>query len=96
MHIAYMIKTFKNKQLSALWAGKRTKIDSKFHRRITIRLDVLDAAVDIKELNLPGYDFHSLKGFQPTRYTIHVNGPWCITFEFENGNAYRVDFEQYH
>jgi proteic killer suppression protein len=25
-----------------------------------------------------------------------VNGPWCITFEFENGDAYRVDFEQYH
>lgn len=30
------------------------------------------------------------------RYSIHVNGPWCITFEFENGSAYRVDFEQYH
>jgi proteic killer suppression protein len=25
-----------------------------------------------------------------------VNGPWCITFEFEDGDAYRVDFEQYH
>ena len=21
---------------------------------------------------------------------------WCITFEFEGGHAYRVDFEQYH
>jgi proteic killer suppression protein len=27
---------------------------------------------------------------------VHVNGPWCITFEFEGGDAYRVDFEQYH
>jgi proteic killer suppression protein len=25
-----------------------------------------------------------------------VNGPWCITFEFEGGDAFRVDFEQYH
>jgi proteic killer suppression protein len=25
-----------------------------------------------------------------------VNGPWCNTFEFENGNAVRVDLEQYH
>ncbi|MCS3764403.1 plasmid maintenance system killer protein [Bradyrhizobium centrosematis] len=25
-----------------------------------------------------------------------MNGPWCITFEFEDGDAYRVDFEQYH
>jgi toxin HigB-1 len=32
----------------------------------------------------------------PQRYTIHINGPWCITFEFENGSAKRVDLEQYH
>jgi proteic killer suppression protein len=25
-----------------------------------------------------------------------VNGPWCITFEFEDGDACRIDFEQYH
>jgi plasmid maintenance system killer protein len=30
------------------------------------------------------------------RYTVHVNGPWCITFEFDDGDALRVDFEQYH
>jgi len=35
-----------------------------------------------------------LKGVK--RYTIHVNGPWCITFEFQDGDAYRVDLKQYH
>lgn len=39
---------------------------------------------------------HSLQGYNPKHYTVHVNGPWCITFEFEGGNAYQVDFEQYH
>jgi toxin HigB-1 len=48
------------------------------------------------EMNLPGFDFHALKGFSPTRYTIHVNGPWCITFEFDATDARRVNFEQYH
>lgn len=33
---------------------------------------------------------------EPTRYSVHVNEPWCITFEFEDGDACRVDFEQYH
>jgi proteic killer suppression protein len=28
--------------------------------------------------------------------TVHVNGPWCITFEFVDGDADRVDYEQYH
>jgi len=32
----------------------------------------------------------------PKRYSIHVNGPWCITFEWEEGEALRVDLEQYH
>jgi proteic killer suppression protein len=27
---------------------------------------------------------------------VHINGPWCITFEFEEGDALRVDLEQYH
>jgi proteic killer suppression protein len=48
------------------------------------------------ELAVPGFDFHGLKGFVPTRYTIHVNGPSCITFEWESGDAWRVDLEQYH
>ena len=56
----------------------------------------LDAAERLDELKLPGFDFHKLKGFKPTRYTIHVNGPWCITFEFSAGDAWLVDFEQYH
>ena len=30
------------------------------------------------------------------RYSIHVNGPWCITLEFWDGDAYAVDLEQYH
>jgi toxin HigB-1 len=27
-----------------------------------------------------GFDFHALRG-TPRRYSIHVNGPWGITFE---------------
>src|SRR5437763_15115631 len=66
------------------------------HRRIFARLDRLDVAVRPEEMNVPGFDFHSLHGFDPKRYSVHVNGPWCITFEFEDGDACRVDFEQYH
>jgi toxin HigB-1 len=46
-------------------------------------------------MNMLGFDFRRRHG-KPVRYSVHVNGPWCITFEFENGDAYRVDYEQYH
>jgi hypothetical protein len=41
-------------------------------------------------------DCYPLRGFKPTRYSVHVNGPWCITFEFEDGDASRIAFEQCH
>jgi len=91
-----MIRTFKSKALADLWAGKASRIDARMHRRILARLDRLNVAARPEEMNLPGFDFHALKGFKPARYTVHVNGPWCITFEFKDGDALKVDFEQYH
>jgi proteic killer suppression protein len=92
-----MLKTFKSKGLAELWqTGKAAKIDSKMHKRILRRLDALNAAKSPEDMNVPGFDFHELRGFNPKRYTVHVNGPWCITFALENGDAIAVDFEQYH
>jgi toxin HigB-1 len=92
-----MIASFKSKPLSDLWSdGRTSKIDKRLQQRILLRLDRLDACSAPAEMNLPGFDFHALKGFTPTRYTVHVNGPWCITFEFVEGDAVRVDLEQYH
>jgi proteic killer suppression protein len=92
-----VISTFRSKGLSELWSkGTTAKIDSKLHRRILVRLDALDAAERPEDVNIPGFDFHALRGFEPTRYTIHVNGPWCVTFEFDGRDATQVDLEQYH
>ncbi|MSO66486.1 MAG: plasmid maintenance system killer [Pseudolabrys sp.] len=92
-----MIATFRSKALADLWAkGRTAKIDVKMRQRILIRLDRLNAATAPAQMNLPGFDYHALKGFVPTRYSVHVNGPWCITFESDSGDALRVDFEQYH
>ena len=65
-------------------------------KRILVRLDVLDKALRLEDLNVPGLGFHRLQGFAPPRYTVHVNGPWCVTFEWDAGDAVKVDFEQYH
>jgi len=92
-----MIASFKSKPLELLWtAGRSARIDRRIQARILRRLDALEAAIIAEDMNLPGFDFHALHGFDPTRYSVHVNGPWCITFEFREGDVYRVDFEQYH
>jgi proteic killer suppression protein len=92
-----MIRSFRHKGLADLWSkGSTGKINAKLHARIVMRLDALDAARAPGQMNIAGFDFHALKGFKPVRYTVHVNGPWCITFEFDGPDATRVDFEQYH
>lgn len=92
-----MIRSFRSKALADLWEkGRSAKIDARMSERILRRLDRLDVAVKPEEMNLPGFDFHALRGFRPTRYSVHVNGPWCVTFEFEGDDAFLVDFEQYH
>ncbi|MEZ0260282.1 MAG: type II toxin-antitoxin system RelE/ParE family toxin [Alphaproteobacteria bacterium] len=92
-----MIVSFKNKGLREIFeSGTTNRIDARLHERILRRLSAMDAAEHVENLNVPGYDLHPLRGFKPKRYTIHVNGPWCITFQFENGKATAVDFENYH
>ena len=58
-------------------------------------LEVLDLARSPHAMNLPGWDFHALKG-KPKRYSVHVNGNWCITWEWQEPDAVAVDYEDYH
>jgi proteic killer suppression protein len=92
-----VIRTFKHKGLAELWErGFSRRIDARLRERIFERLDALDTAAAPEEMNLPGFDFHGLSGFSPRRYTVHVNGPWCVTFAFDGMDAVLVDLEQYH
>ena len=92
-----MIRTFRNKHLAELFATfASARLDAKLHKRILRRLVFLNQATRPEDMNIPGFNFHPLKGFDPIRYTVHVNGPWCVTFAFKDGDAFDVDFEQYH
>ena len=96
-YIARVIKTFKLKALAELWSeGQARRIDQRLQGRILRLLDRLDQAARPQDMDFAGTQFHALRGFKPTRYTVHVNGPWCITFEFADGHAYEVNLEQYH
>ena len=91
-----MILNFRHKGLGDLFErGRSRRVNAGLHARCLRRLDALDQAESLQELNLPGFDFHPLQA-KPQRYSIHVNGPWCITFEWKDGEAIRVDLERYH
>jgi proteic killer suppression protein len=92
-----MIRSFRSRALKLLWERNNpARLDARLADRILRRLDVLNEATSPEEMHLPGFDFHRLQGDRAGTYTVHVNGPWCITFEWDGADAIRVDLEQYH
>jgi toxin HigB-1 len=90
------IASFRSKGLRELFErGRTAKIGTRFQERATELLDLIEAAADLADFAGVA-DFHPLKGDRAGRYSMHVNGNWCITFKFENGDAYDLNFEDYH
>lgn len=91
-----MIGSFRSRALKSLWdKGETAKIAADLRSRIVRRLDALNAALSLEGLKLPGLDFHKLHG-KPVRYSVHVNGPLCITFGWDGEDAVGIDLENYH
>lgn len=91
-----MIKSFTHKGLRELFeTGKSARIRPELLERAKRRLDAIATAKTPEALNVPGFDFHPLMG-KPKRYSVHINGPWCITFEWQGEDAAKVNLENYH
>jgi proteic killer suppression protein len=92
-----MIKSFKHKGLEAFYASGSTKgIQAKHAKKLRMQLAALDTAQLIEDLDIPGYRLHQLKGSLKGLWSITVNANWRITFEFADGNAFIVKYEDYH
>ena len=92
-----MIKSFKHKGLERFFLSGITKgIQATHAKKLRLRLAALDTASDIEDMRVPGYGLHPLKGNRKETWSISVSGNWRITFEFYDGNAYIVNYEDYH
>jgi len=92
-----MIKSFKHKGLRKFFeTGSTAGIQAKHSRRLRIQLAALDTAQIIDDLNLPGFRLHPLKRARDGVWSISVSGNWRVTFEFIDGNAFLLDYEDYH
>jgi toxin HigB-1 len=92
-----MIKTFKHKGLKKFFeSGSTAGIQASHGKRIRMQLAAIDTAHVIEDINLPGFKLHPLKGDKQGLWSISVSGNWRITFEFVDGNAYLLNYEDYH
>lgn len=92
-----MIASFRHKGLRKYFeAGSVAGIQPKHATRLQMQLAALNTAETIDDMDIPGFRLHALKGGDKGRWSIWVNGNWRLTFEFENGNALILDYEDFH
>lgn len=92
-----MIKTFRHKGLKLYYETGNTRgIQANHANRLRMQLTALATAVEVSDLDLPGYKLHPLKGNRKGVWAISVSGNWRLTFEFADGNVHLLDYEDYH
>lgn len=92
-----MINSFKHKGLEIFFfSGNKKGIIPEHANKLARILDRLDASITVRDMNLPGFKLHRLTGKEKNIWSVWVNGNWRITFFFKDGDAFIVDYRDYH
>lgn len=94
-----MIVSYRDKRTRDFATSKRVKAFTGIERAAHLKLDRLEAAVELKDLAaLPGNRFEALKGDRKGQYSIRINDQWRICFEWprETTGPLNVEIVDYH
>ena len=92
-----MIRSFRHRGLKRLFEdGDPSRIRPDLVEKVENILSVLNAASAPHDLNLPGYRLHALKGDRKGYWAVTVRANWRIVFRLKDGDAFDVDFVDYH
>ena len=93
-----MIKTFADRQTEELFrTGKAKRVPADVARRALRKLEAVHAAHRLSDLRVPpGNCLHAQKDDRARQHAIAGNDQWRICFRFEDGDAYDVEFCDYH
>lgn len=92
-----MIRSFAHKGLERFFrTGSKSGIQAKHAKRLRLILSNLDQAESPDDMALPGLALHGLSGPRKGSWAVKVSGNWRVTFRFEDRDADKVDYEDYH
>lgn len=93
-----MIKTFADEQTQQLYlTGKARRVPPEVVKRAARKLEQVNATVRVEDLMVPpGNRLHLLEGDRQGQYSISVNDQFRLCFRFADGDAYDVEFCDYH
>jgi proteic killer suppression protein len=92
-----MIVSFRHKGLKRFFEnGDRKGVSAELVERIDDILGLLDAAVEVEDMDVPTFRLHALVGDLKGFWSVVVRANWRIIFRFEAGDAFDVDLTDYH
>ena len=92
-----MIRSFAHKGLEAFFAtGSKAGIQPAHAARLKRQLAQIEQASEPRDMNLPGWKLHALKGALAGHWAVWVSGNWRLTFVFDGTDAIVVDYQDYH
>lgn len=96
-----MIQSFGNKLAQDIWEQDKSKaLPPELWLRAKALLTIMHSTSTIEDLKIkgqpPNIRLHKLKGSRKNQWSVTIKLPWCITFEFKNGEFFEVTIENYH
>jgi len=91
-----MIRSCRQKDVQLLLDRKFSRKFQSIEKAARIRLELLDAATSLRDLELPGLRLEALKGDRKDQHSIRINDQFRICFEWRDGDAHNVEIVDYH
>ncbi len=96
-----MIVSFGNKTAVEVWEDNESKkVPKELWIRAKALLTIMHSSSAIGDLRIrgepPNIRLHKLKGDRKEYWSVTIKLPWCITFQFKNGEFSEVRIEDYH
>ena len=92
-----MINSIRHKGLRRFYeTGNAAGVKADHRKKLRLQLAALETATSIDDMDIPGYRLHPLKGDRAGSWAIDVSGNWRLTFRFDGGHVYDLDYEDYH
>jgi len=92
------MRKFKDSLTEKIFKGNPVKgFSYNILRRAVIKLTMVEAAVEIRELRTPPSNhLEKLKGNRTGQWSIRVNDQYRICFKWHNSKACEIEFTDYH
>ena len=93
-----MITSFRCKETEKLFQGRYSrKLPSAIQHAAARKLKILNDAAELNDLRAPPANrLEALKGSRNGQYSIRINDQWRICFQWNKGNASRIEIVDYH